>query len=458
MIVRLCPLVLIAAPLACAEPAVWSCDGDDAVQLFAHGRSRSHLTVSHVGDVAYYRLNEDALAATMYVGRGCRAPATMVSRGLAFTAVRLHPDPADDDPAVVCSGDGRFLRLDLEGGGPPTLLLPQYDCRVNLTSHGAVVSTHYLGGGARASWLFPDFPDEAGAVHLIDEAVSYQAGDVLIVRADRALHRLDVLTGDTELLVGSAESDVAVSETHLLWREDVDDPEAPAPMRLLDLATGARAQPGWWDPAIDDHRDEDERSWPGRWQFSADGRHVIHVPAAASAAVEAFDLAGRPVAYAVPGDPLLLLADGAAISVTADFQAHYSALGADVAVPLDYHRDPETVPSQRPVVRGDRLEHVLAGDLVGVPLDGGPAAVLARGVGLQRDWLDDERLLTVVDGELVTIHAPSGARRVHASEVYNYAPSDRLTEDGAHYRVDAGPDDPRSGVWHLPAARLLAAE
>ncbi|MCY1058950.1 hypothetical protein [Nannocystis sp. SCPEA4] len=379
----------------------------------------------------------------LYVGEACGADAELIDFGLSMKPVRLHPDEPDaEDPSLVCSYfDGKFYRLDLDGSRGPELLLPRLHCPTLVaTPHGPVVGER----NRPVLWHLPEFPDETRAVELdastdIDSAV--WLGDRLLYVGEGGIRRRDLGNGEDELLVPGAVG-FEHTDTHLLWQGALDGDSAP--MHVFDLTTGEDHVVGVY------HASEDEQQWddpgPG-WRFDLDGAHVLHLPNVPDSSISAYDLTGAQVPFAGTGIRLahppgggVILQDGATI--------RHAFAGSATGTVLDV---PAGASLEDLQVFADRLEVLVGSELHAVPLDGSPSRLLVRQVGAARTRVDDDRLITLVDHDLVLVHQPSGDWRYldHHVERFEYHPG-----RGVYYHrlLASGADG--NGVWLLPDDRI----
>lgn len=437
-------------PLVCLALLVAGCDETPACadpsaprRMVDAATSATHLVTAWAGDHAYYVLDEPSTPASLFVGPRC-GDARLVARGARLMPARIDLEPANDDPALACSEYGRFYRLDLTGEQLPALMYPDVSCRSVPTEHGLLVR-HPLGGGP-GLWLYPAFPDAAGATQ-IDEY-----GLVVRVRGDAvyfydtvySVARLDLATGERSTLADDVDDWIA-TETHLLWRENADG-DQPARVLLTDVSTGTQHALG--SPT------SEPTALGVTWRFDANDEYVVHGPGD-DAGIEAFDLRGEPVPLPAPGVLLDVLPGAAVLSRDADGQLFFTRLRASAPVTLDHRIDPaptDTSPQfYRSPVADDRIEVLRGDELWAVPLGGAAASLLARDVDVGFAWIDEDHLLTLFDGVLQTISVPDGERRVHARRVRAFTTAGELSVDGAHYLRE-------DGVWYLPPSALVPAE
>jgi hypothetical protein len=162
----------------------------------------------------------------------------------------------------------------------------------------------------------------------------------------------------------------------------------------------------------------------------------------------AYDLEGRPAAFPADGETVRVHPDGVHVVCSAD------------AVVAARPGDPDVIPLDTPTCEhssfvGDHLEALIGGDLYRVPLDGSPRSLLAREIGAAREWLDEHHLLTVLDGELITVLSATNVRRRHASSVWNYRVYPGL---GVYFWIVHYPASPGDGLWYLPESRLYPTQ
>jgi hypothetical protein len=448
---RVAWVVMAAWATACSDDDPTAvCLGDAPVQLLSGVSPRYEpLAAYRAGDYTFLRGADERGDLQIFAGPACGVEAVPLYSGIPLFPLRVHEDPRDDDPTLACdASNGALFRVDPHGEAAPTLLLPHLRCTTaRATDHGLLVH----GQVSRTLWLYPEFPDTTTARSIttrLDAKASRAPltilGDELAyVDLDGVLRSHDLATGaERTLLTGVA--DFAITPTHLLWREVGDD--TAVPVHLHDRASGADIELGLHDPAIDD-------TFPTRvhflhpWLFDPTGAFVLHIPDAPSAPMAAFDLAGQPALYPPAGSPRRFFADGTMVyELRAKLRA---ARPGHASVALDV--PPHTAIS--PYVVGDRLELRIDADLHEIPLDGAPRRTLVRDVGKAWIWLDDRHLLTVHQGELTRIDAETGDRDVLDEHVTDFS----LVAGGVYYTIETHPDDPRSGLWHLPEAALRPA-
>ncbi len=430
---------------ACTDDPLAVCHGDEPVHL---------LRIDGVFQLFNYRADEYTLLTTSglrddYVtaaGPACGVGAVSIVDGLRAPPMRVHEDPRDDDPTIVCSDRGSLFRVDLDGEAAPTLLLPGFSCSGAIrTDHGpALVERSPYG-----LWLFPDFPDLESARRItasLDVRLPRRLiGDELFhARGDGELWVHDLATGaDTRLLTHVAE--YTTTATHVLWREQTA--ARAAPMWILDRATGTSTYLGLYRTSEDEFVPGSYRqSITARaWSIARDGRAVLHFPLASYAPLAAYDLAGRPLAFPAWGTLWLLLDDGRVILGT--------DAGLVAARPGDTNVIALDAPERFEIIkrRGDHLEALVASELYHVALDGTASRLLARGVGHEYAWLDDDHIITVYESILTTIQPSTTHRSKLAHDVTSMSPA--APGEGVYYSVVSGWSD-YNGVWFMPEAGL----
>lgn len=441
-------LLLLAG---CGEHAV--CEAPAQPRRVAATGAAKALTSAWSGDHAYYSVTRADGPPDTYVGPRC-GDAERVAAGIVLTPARLHLDRRDDDPTLACDwGAGRFYRLDLTGREPPALDHSDQDCQTLATGHGALVHSR-----SHTLWLYPDFPHEEGAellgervtaTTLVEDAVYYKLGPTTLARFDLATR--ERLTVAEDVYFG-----YVATPTHAAWPLYAD--EGPDTIHVKDVTTGELTTFAFMPPALEGY----EHGAQGEWQFTPDGAHLVWDPTLAltPTLTRAFDLHGEEVAYPVPGYLLRILLDDTALSIAADGRYHATRIGGPaVALDATTELDPPSVPSNRlyrvtPLHPG-RIHVLRDGALWAVQLDGSPAERLAE-VDEVYHWIDARRLVALVDGELLRVDVMSGERRVLDRDVLAYSLPGDPAADGLHYLVDAGEDDPRTGVWFLPPGLLVA--
>lgn len=444
-------VALLAALAGCDEAPALCLAPDEPLRVAATGPARSFAS-AFVGDHVYYNVAREHGPTDTHVGPRCGA-ATRVIAGGYLRPARLHLDPGDDDPTLACElVTGHFFRVDLAGERAPELVHSDKSCRTNVTAHGAIVVPHAYH--ARKLWFYPDFPDTRGVLawtglrsYILADEILYTAND------ERVIERHDLGAGTRTVLVERAAWLLAATPTHALWLA----PDAPPmTLQLTDARDGGSATIAFADPALADAEPSDVYD---DWWFSPGGAHVLWTPRDVSPP-RAFDLRGRELAFAAPG-LLLGVVDDAAVWRADDGRYLAAEIGEPVVA-----LDPVTVQAADDVTANlshsasslhpGRIEVVRAGVLWHVPLDGSPATAIGR-VGGAYAWIDAGHLVTVRDGELVAVTAASGAERVLDGDVQGFdLPGADPAVDGLHYLVNAGAGDPRTGVWYLPPAHLLA--
>jgi hypothetical protein len=437
----------LAALPACSEDPTAVCSGSEPVLLLRRD-SIIDTYVERAGDYTF--ITTAALDHTIatHVGAACGVDPVPLAASLYLRPFRRHDDPADDDPTIACDHfSGLFFRIDPDGERDPTLLLPHLSCAFPVrTNHGLLLRDPQT----RAIWRFPSSLEGGGAriVEDVDFAVTVWPpavdGDELVyVRTDGVLRVHDLGTGaDRRLLARVAAFEA--SATHILWREHTGAPVAP--MRVLDRATGTNTYLGLY------HEDEDKYMFgasrngnaPPAWRFSPDDAFVLHVPSSFSDPMAAYDLAGAQVAFPQWGLPWNL---GDQLIVDVGYEV-WAVRPGEPPIVLDMPTAGIWLYSFRRV--GDELEHNVSGELRRAPVDGSPSRPVARGVGYQWTWLDDDYLVTIdTDGNLTTIHPATTHRSVLATGVWRYSV---VPGDGLYYTT--GSVGSPGEVWYLPEAGL----
>lgn len=440
---------LVCLPLAACAAQDPCSDIDPATprKLADHHGPASSLTAQRSGDHVYMNVGDPGAPTSLYVGPRC-GDATMVARGIAMEPARTRPDPDDDDPTLACNpSDGRFYRLDLRGRELPTFVHPAFSCNTVVGEHGVFVRARSVL--TFPLWQYTAFPDPASATQISADAgvVRLRGRDLFYYARSVGYFRRDLATGETAQL--DAEPGQP-SDTHLLWwpRPAPDDVPPAAPVRLLELASGAQIELGVFDLDVDSDLS---------WRFEPGEAFVVHGPRIVDAAIEAFDLRGAPVPLPAPGLLLHVFAGGEVVSITADGALFTTKIGAAAPTALDLRLDVDLEQIlvgahglfRLPPFAADHLEVNRGDDVWRVPLDGGPASLLARDAGPGYAWLGESHLLAAFADELVTIAVPDGERRVIARGVTAFASAGAPTDVGVHYVGDGG-------LWYAPPAALLA--
>lgn len=438
-------LLAVAACAGADESAV--CHGDQPIQLvatdnlgFAIGATPTDTIIALTDDYGQGDVRT-------LLGPDCGMPARDVADGVAFQPARVHLDPADDDPDIVCDPKhGSFHRIDPAGHSPPTEVLPDLDCREVLTTrHGPLIA------GPDEIWLVPDFPDEATAEQIATGVSSTAlAGDRLVYGSwpTLGLRIVDLVTREDRELHAEAEL-LAATPTHVLWLARVDsNVAAVAPISLHDLADGTDHYVGLWGPDdYDQDYDAPYRSTPLRgWRFDPSGRSIVHVPFSAGLPMAAFDLTGQPLAFPAWGTPLLVLADGTHV-IQVDETVFAARPGEAATITLDWTYGDR---SWSAVPRDGALEVQVERDLYRVPLDGGPRTLIARDVGVRREWLDEHHLVTIFADELVTIRIAANVRRGHGrARGFTLVPG-----RGVYFNNVLTLEQDGNGIWLVPDSAL----
>ena len=385
-----------------------------------------------------------------YFGRACGEDPLQLPTDLQPLPARVQPDPRDDDPTLVCDrSSNRLFRLDPTGATPPLLLLPHLSCDATVpTAHGVLVPPAADRGGARLQ-LFPDFPDESTALTISDDFGGPMRvyGDLVYYRErSGALFVRDLRTGVARHVLAHV-TDFRVSATHVLWREQVDADVAP--MHLHDLTTGADIYLGLDHAAYEGSTRATPLTDQLNWDFDPTETFVLHLPRRSREPMAAFDLTGAPVSFPAWGQPLLVRSDGAMLFAP---DAETLALARPGAPPLPLAIALQPYALSSLAVHDDAVEIILDhGDLYRVPLDGSASALVARGVGSRRFWVDKRHLVTLDRDELVTIHQPTGTRTRLAGRVEAM----QQVEDGLYFLHSGPADDRRNGLWFLSAAAFV---
>lgn len=449
-----------ARPTLLALLAVLACEPDDRAAICASAGPVQLLASDerHVGVLA-----RPAAGRTVFVldradgrrdtwsGLDCGAAPTLAVAGARALPAAARLDVRDDDPHTACI-DRNFFHLTLRDAQPPTLVLPNHVCaRLTPTPAGPVV----VGGdtiGADQLWLLPQFPAPDGGVQIAARARRFQVQGATLyyLDDDRGLHVHDLASGSDTLLRASVDT-FQTTATHLLWRERADGDTRP--MRLLDLASDVEVHLGDFDPEVDTGLDGREGD-ADTWGFGLRGAYVLHIPRPWAVDAEAFDLDGRRLALPLPGSPLFRADLDVVVGVRPGDHRLFAVRPGDVDVTvLDAVDDPASDDPTRLRIVDDRLHLYTDGDLLDIPLDGGPARLLAAQVGDKRVWLDDRRLLTIFETTLLTVDSATGQRTAHAEHVADFA---RLDDGALYYLVDQ-PGDPAHGLWFVPADAPLPA-
>lgn len=438
----------------CAEAT--PCAAPDAMQrVAATGVGGDGLVTFWAGDHAYYVIRSADDPRVTWVGPRCEDAAHEVVRGPLFAPVRTRQDPLADDPTLACDQlTGHFFRVDPTGGEAPALIHPDKNCIGRWTEHGLVVRDN--GHERNKLWLYRSFP--AGATEIADGASTFRVvGDVVYtsIPQDGRIERYDLASRARATVAEGVADTWTATATHVLWSPDRASPS----VFVRDVASGTTVT--ITHAELSDAEDKPDRhGWAEGWRFMPDGAHVVYLPPSADDPPQAFDTEGAPIRFPVPGDLRELHDERVALSRTQDGQWWATEIGDTAARALDLVDpsliDPEADADdiQDSPFHDGRVEVVRAGELWAVPLDGGPRTVVAGDVGAAYTWIDADRLLTLVGDELQTVAVDPGDRRTHARDVVAYAVPGDLAAEGAHVLVQAGAEDPRTGVWWLPAAEL----
>jgi hypothetical protein len=366
------------------------------------------------------------------------------------------PDPSAPLPAgLACGvdsyGAAGFVRLDLSGAADPSPALIGFRCPGVATFHGTLVDRDQ-GDGTRELWLFPDLLDESGGRRLrrgVGEWVHFaEDADHVIHRDGEALRVLDLRSGEDVVLRTGVRAFWGDGDW-LFWRTAGDLDE----VRLHDRARGIDLRLGLFTAA--DVPPADAPAGPDAWVLNAPRTHVLHLPWAYDAAVEAFDLQGVRVSFPLTRRPFALTGDGGALAPG----DHSSEVQLARPGYLDARRlkYPPGVPNAVGTPVGAHIEIQWDRAIWRVPLDGGEYERVIGNVDFGV-WLDERRLLAVHDGELATVDVTTALRTVHGAGVNSFVPG---PDGGYFYSVGGyyqdGPSDPAArGLWYLPAGRLLA--
>lgn len=426
--------LLLAALAACSEDEASVCHGDHVLHI-----SPSNALVEVTADDAFIITYDILGGSSTQVGPACGAEPTRTITGMALFPARIHVDPADDDPTIVCDIDQRQLyRLDPANDVAMRLLLPHLKCPGHLTPHGPLFETRI---DSNPLWLVPDFPDDSTAVAIGAEVREFKVVDDLVYHldSDHELARTVLATHTTTALSGDV-ADFQATTTHVLIRSDVDPDTAP--LSVLDIATGELAYIALY------HADEDghsNRSTIGlSWGFDPTGHYVMHM-AQEPSPLAAFDLTGAPVAFPALGEVVHVHPNGVHVVCSA------------TKIVAAWPGDPDVIPLDTPTCKyasfvDDHLEAIIDDDLYHVPLDGSPRSLLARKIGPAREWLDEHNLLTVYGGDLVTVVASLNFRQGHAGNVWNFRVFPGL---GVYYtKFPNHPAEASDGLWFLPESRV----
>ena len=435
---------------ACSEDPTAVCSGSEPVPLLRRD-SFTDYYVERAGD--YTLITSAALtsvagdrAIETHAGPACGVDSVAIARALFLHPLRVHDDPADDDPTIACDWfSGTFLRVDPDGERSPTLLLPHLSCTLPVrTDHGLLLRDPQT----RAVWRFPG-PLAAGGARIVEDIdfvvtpwpPPVHGDELLYVRTNGELRVHDLGTdADRPLLAGVAT--FTATATHVLWREQTGAPVAP--MRILDRTTGTNTYLGLYH----EHEDADAYNFGisqspylvRAWRFTPDGAFVLHDPSSLAAPMAAYDLTGAQVAFPRWGAPVFV---GDTVLVGVGDES-WAVRPGEPPIVLD-------MPTHRgflsPRQVGDELEYNRAGELRRVPLDGSPSRPIARGVGHEYTWLDDDYLLTIHNGVLTTIHPATTHRSELANEVWRYT---IVPGDGVYYTVGFSAGE----LWYLPEAGL----
>lgn len=426
-------LLLALAACEVDEPDV--CHGDSALHI-----SPVNAIVEVTADDAFIIIDDILGGSSTQVGPACGAAPTRTINGMALFPARIHVDPADDDPTIVCDLEmNQLYRLDPASEAPLRLLLPHLKCPGHATPQGPLFETRI---DSRALWLVPDFPDDSTAVEIGAKVRELQIVDDLVYHLDGygELARTDLATHTTTALIGDV-ADFQATTTHVLVRSDVDPDTSP--LSVLDVATGKPAYIALYHADEDDNRSN--RSTTGQsWGFDPTGRYVMHM-APEPSPLAAFDLTGVPVAFPALGEVVHVHENGVHVVC--------SATKVIAARP----GDPDEIPLDTPTCKyasfvDDHLEAVIEDDLYHVPLDGSPRSLLARKIGPARQWLDEHNLLTIYGGDLVTVVASLNFRQGHAADVWNFRVIPGL---GVYYtKILNYTPEASEGVWFLPESQI----
>ncbi|HEY0135590.1 MAG TPA: hypothetical protein VGB85_16010 [Nannocystis sp.] len=445
----MCAVLVTAFASACAEEEPTSfCSEDTAVQLFRDRRLDDLSTWTSGGlhflgvlDVA--RINEKFL----YLVERCDTPPLLIASGAHAVLPLFHVE--DVPPRSACLydwSDGPYLvELDVTGERAPRRILDGFKCQAAQAASGVVL--HKDG-----TWLFPDFPDLGSARRIlgVDAWPTDPGADALRYQtATGELHWFDISDATDTVVLSDVEAWWGRGD-QIFWRSS--RPEDAEWVNLYDHRRRKSVRLGMYRP-------EDSAGPPyvaGQlsWRMNPPRTHALHIPFRAPDELEIFDLDGQPAPLPFTKPPFLWAPDGLVFAPgDLESEVQYARPGDLAARRLVY---PPGASNQYGGLHGTNIEVFAGNSLWAVPLDGSPFREIARGVG-RVEWLDDTHILTTFGGALITIDVATGARTVHAKDIYSLRPAG----DGGYYfeivaRDPVTPDDPRVGIWYLSATAALA--
>lgn len=420
------------------------------------------------GDLLLLKDSEDD--EQMHLVRPCARSLEPVASKGSYSSPKWLDDVELDGAPIVCNGEHRFARVDLSGATDPQPVLSDMFCvQAEATPYGVLLwrgkpdpDPGFLSSGidpvSSSVWLVPEFPGLTGLRQVTPPGLAnpFAAGwvpefDALIYAAEDGMHTRDVVSGQDRTLPGWP-LDSTDRSTWVLTRMPDDQ------LVLVDGANGMVVPIGSYtavDERPDDISQQPRQLWDA-WLLNETGTHVLHVPFGAP--MEAFDLKGQRTTLPLTRRPFELTLDGGALALT-DVAGQM-----ELAYPGDLEPRILSYPPEIPIKNGgvemqeDGFEMLGEdGNLWFVSLDGSPARLLARGVADGFVRIGDRYLLTLYQKELTTIHLPSGARTVHATDVSSFH---RGGEGGYYYNVYLREDSSQpwlAGMWYLPNDAVIPA-
>ncbi len=423
-----------AALVSCSVDSAGVCGGEAPIQLWEGSASVPFFGFSSLGERTIAHVSAADTRATLVV-EPCGAGAVVVDAERWLGPVVGLPAPEAPGKTMMCGlGDpDPIVEVDLSGETAAKEILTAWACPF-VTEFGAFAGLRATArGDLRDVWWLPAFPAEAGAVPLAGGAFYGDfrrvADTVFFFDSDaNALHAFDLESG-SDAVRATGVVGFEASATHVLWYG--------GETALLDVAADAEvalvAPSGF-----------------ATWRFTPSGAYVLRLPTPTDMTPEdvvasAYDLGGVPATMPGSGQVYDVFPDDGLLMIRGDRRLGYGEIGQSVTTWLGY---PPIVAEDAGVVDG-RVEVLeTSGVLWGVPLDGSPASVAASGVGTLRAYLDEARLITIFEGELVFVRVGTAERTALATNVGTFVIG---ADGGVYYTRGGGADD---GVWYLPAAAL----
>lgn len=460
-------LAVCLAMTACAEQEAKVCTAEAAVQVLASVGAIDIIWTAEAGGAELVSIWQRVgprgplEPEGIYQVEPCEGDATNLATAPQSMYPPARPLALEEAVglAVLCGDDRRFVALDLSGEADPMPMFPGLFCGlmdVMTTPHGTLAM---IGEAVEESelWLLPSFPERAGGRRILATPAYpiYDPRDpdllawVPVVAGGfgfkAELHILDLLSG-VDAIVARNYRTIDGAGGRWVW---ADPAEATVSLYVHEAGTSIPLAP--YSEAVDDPMSY--QPGPRSWAFNATRTHVLHLPYADGETMEAYDLAGQPVALPVVHRPFALTADGGVLAPGDDKdEVHQARPGELTPRRLRY---PEEVPNDMGVVRGEVIELRWEGQLWEVPMNGEPYRLIARGVGEQFVRVDESHLLTIYEGTLTTIALPTGVRVEHARGVDDLQPGGG---EGYYFTVDPSDLGVRlkdGGLWYLPPKAVI---